>query len=86
MGKLRKICERILFGTSDTKIAFAELCFLLRNLEFNERIKGSHHIFYRDNVEEIINIQEKNGKAKPYQVKQVRTILLRYRLGVSDDR
>ena len=48
---------------------------------FTVRIKGSHHIFFRDDVEEIINLQPDKNKAKPYQVKQVRDIILRNKLG-----
>ena len=59
---------------SDRDITFAELCQLLIRLGFIERIKGSHHIFSHENIEEIINIQPNNGKAKPYQVKQVRIL------------
>ncbi|MBS1259361.1 MAG: hypothetical protein MAG551_02431 [Candidatus Scalindua arabica] len=46
-----------------------------------KKIKGSHHIFTKVGVEEILNIQPKGGKSKPYQVKQVRNIILRYKLG-----
>jgi hypothetical protein len=48
---------------------------------FKERIRGSHYIFTREGVEEILNLQPKVGKAKPYQVKQVRNVILRYKLG-----
>jgi predicted RNA binding protein YcfA (HicA-like mRNA interferase family) len=58
---------------------------LLNALRFAERIKGSHHIFTRRDVEEIINIQPKGNKAKAYQVKQIRNVILKYRLGVSDE-
>jgi hypothetical protein len=54
------------------------LCQLLRNLGFNERIKGSHHIFSKDGIEEILNLQPKQGKAKAYQVKPVRDVILKY--------
>jgi predicted RNA binding protein YcfA (HicA-like mRNA interferase family) len=47
---------------------------------FNERIKGSHHIFYRQDIEEILNLQPKGSQAKAYQVKQVRNLILKYRL------
>jgi predicted RNA binding protein YcfA (HicA-like mRNA interferase family) len=57
------------------------LVALLIKLGFENRIKGSHHIFSKDDVEEIINLQPKSGKAKPYQVKQVRSIILKYKLG-----
>ena len=81
-----KLIERILRGTSDTNIAFDGLCRLLRNLGFRERIRGSHHIFTREEVEEILNLQPREkGKAKPYQVKQVRQIILKYRLGGQED-
>jgi hypothetical protein len=56
----------------------------LNELGFSERIKGSHHIFFRDGVDEIINVQPIGAKAKAYQVKQVRNVILKYRL-VADD-
>lgn len=53
----------------------------MHTLNFQERIKGDHHIFTRDDVLEIVNIQPlNNGKAKAYQVKQIRNIILKYRL------
>ncbi len=80
MGKEEKILLKVLRGTSDTNIAFNDLCYLLRRLNFDERIKGSHHIFTKPGVEEILNLQPKSGQAKAYQVKQVRNIILRYKL------
>ncbi len=80
MGKLQKLLVSVLSGRSDSNIAFADLCSLLTRLGFSTRTKGGHHIFWRDGVAEIINIQEKQGKAKPYQVKQVRELIIRYRL------
>ena len=61
------------------------MCQLLRKLGFKERIRGSHHIFTRDRVEEILNLQPKGAKGKPYQVKQVRNVILKYKLGGLDD-
>lgn len=84
MGKYSKLRERILAGISDTNIDFTALCQLLDRLGFDERIKGSHHIFTKEDVEEIINIQPRGHRAKPYQVKQIRGILVKYRLGESD--
>jgi hypothetical protein len=80
VGKAEKTLERILRGTSDNNINFNDLCGLIQHLEFAERIRGDHHIFTRDDVEEIINLQPRKGKAKAYQVKQVREIILAYRL------
>jgi len=84
MGKYSKLRERILGGGADSNIEFAELCKLLERLDFQERVKGDHHIFSRDGVAEIINLQPKGKKAKPYQVRQVRGILVKYRLGESN--
>ncbi|MBI5750163.1 MAG: type II toxin-antitoxin system HicA family toxin [Nitrospinae bacterium] len=81
MGKHEKLLIQILRGTSDANISFDGLCSLLKYLGFKERIKGSHHIFTKDGVEEICNLQPKGGKSKPYQVKQVRNVILKYKLG-----
>ena len=80
MSKKDKILKKILEGLSDPNIDFHELCQLLIKLGFTERIHGSHHIFSKFNVEEIINIQPKGNKAKAYQVKQIRNLILKYRL------
>jgi hypothetical protein len=77
-----KLLSRILRGTSDANIHFDGLCSLLRGLGFQERIRGSHHIFTKERVDEILNLQSKSaGKAKSYQVKQVRQVILKYGLG-----
>lgn len=84
MSKYRKLLIQILKGSSDNNIIFEDLIILLKRFGFNERIKGDHHIFYKKNVNEIINIQPKKNKAKPYQVKQIRNIILKYNLGDED--
>ncbi len=81
MSKYEKLLVQVLRGASDANIPFDNLCGLLRNLGFSERIRSSHHIFSREGVEEIINLQPIGSKAKAYQVKQVRSIILKYRLG-----
>ena len=65
----------------DGNVPFIGLCQLLTRLGFDERIKGSHHIFTKVGIEEILNLQPKDAKAKPYQVKQVRNLVAKYRLG-----
>lgn len=81
MGVNRKFLDRLLSGLSDKNIEFKDLERLLIDFGFKEKIKGSHHIFVKINVIEIINLQPlKDGKAKSYQVKQVRNILLKYKL------
>ena len=81
MGKYEKLLQRILSGTSDNNIKFSELRQLLKKLRFTERIKGDHYIFTRNDIEEIINIQPKSNKAKGYQVKQIRNLIVKYCLG-----
>ncbi len=85
MSKISKIREKILLGGSDSNIDFNDLQRLLNVLGFAERIKGSHHIFARNDVEEIINIQPIGSKAKPYQVKQVRNLILKYHLEINNE-
>jgi predicted RNA binding protein YcfA (HicA-like mRNA interferase family) len=72
---------QVLRGQSDANIRFDDLRRLLADLGFQERIRGSHHIFVRPGVEHLINLQKEGSKAKPYQVRQVRSVILRYRLG-----
>jgi len=79
MGK--EIIGKVLSGLSDKNIRFEDLRKLLLSLGFDERIKGDHYIFARPDIIEIINIQPlRDGKAKAYQVKQVRNLILKYKL------
>ncbi|MBI5562131.1 MAG: type II toxin-antitoxin system HicA family toxin [Deltaproteobacteria bacterium] len=72
----RKTLEKILGGVSDKNIRFDESRNILLGFKFAERVKGGHHIFNRFDVQEIVNLQPlKDGKAKAYQVKQVRDLL-----------
>ena len=85
MGKLEKLLIKILGASSDSNIAFEEIITLLLRLGFIQRIKGSHHIFVREGVVEILNLQAKNGKAKTYQVKQVREVIAKYHLDIKEN-
>lgn len=64
---------------------FENLCRLLGRFGFDERIRGDHHIFSKPNVAEILNLQPRGRHAKPYQVKQVRGVIVKYRLGDDAD-
>jgi hypothetical protein len=72
-------------GQSDAGIRFADLTGLLFRLGFDGRVRGSHPIFWIEGIEEILNLQPKGGKAKAYQVKQVRHVILKYKLGGGRD-
>ena len=84
MSPRHTLLNRILSGTSDTNIPFDRLRNLLDRLGFDERIRGDHHIFTRNDVEEILNLQPRGSKAKAYQVKQVRNVIVKYKLGGQD--
>ncbi|BAU55276.1 type II toxin-antitoxin system HicA family toxin [Mucilaginibacter gotjawali] len=81
MGKFEKLQLKLLSGNADNNFSFDDLRNILYHFDFIERTTGgSHRIFYKDGIEEIINIQPIGGKAKPYQVKQVRQIILKYKM------
>lgn len=81
MTHFKKTLQNILSGVSDNNIPFDQMRHLLQTLGFNEKIKGDHHIFSKENVEEILKLQPKGGKCKLYQVKQVRRVIHKYALG-----
>ena len=82
MSKYDKLLTKILVGSSDSNISFKELCYLMLRLGFEERIQGSHHVFRKDGIEDKINLQKDGNKAKAYQVKQVRNLIVKYRLNI----
>ncbi len=81
MSRIDKLLLQVLRGTADAGVSFDGLCSLLRSFGFEERVRGSHHIFTRADVVEILNLQAKGAQAKAYQVKQVRQLILKYKLG-----
>ena len=75
-----RLRQRVLSGRSDANIRFDDLRWFLLRLGFVERVRGSHHIFRQDGIRERLNIQRDRSHAKPYQVRQVRQVIVRYRL------
>jgi len=83
MGRDEKLAAKILSGKSDKNFAFNDLCYVLERAGFQLRPgRGSHRIYYKEGVVEIVNLQPRDGKAKPYQVKQVRELLLKYKIDI----
>ena len=82
MSQIEKLLLRVLRGASDANIDFDDLYRLLTQLGFEVRIKGSHHVFSKADVSELVNLQRDGAKAKPYQVRQVRQVIVKYKLGV----
>ena len=81
MSKYDKLLFQIMRGTSDANVPFNDLRQMLTGMGFEERIRGSHHMFRRAGIVEKINLQREGNKAKVYQVRQVRAVILKYKLG-----
>jgi predicted RNA binding protein YcfA (HicA-like mRNA interferase family) len=75
MTKYGKLLAKVLSGRSDSTIDFDDLRKILDRLGFAERIRGGHHVFVRDGVQDMINLQREGHIAKPYQVRQVRDVI-----------
>ena len=81
MSQQNKQLLAVLSGLRDNNIRFTDLCGILESLGFQCRVRGDHHIYYKSGIAEILNIQPLGNKAKAYQVKQVRNIIQKYKLG-----
>ncbi len=84
MSRHERLVRTILLGRSDANIRFSDLRALMRYLGFQERVRGSHHLFDKEGIVEIVNLQSRGGHAKPYHVSQVRRLILKYKLGADD--
>lgn len=82
MSRSSKVLTAILSGRSDASIRFRDLCAMLERLGFDSRVRGSHHVFEHPSVPEMINLQAVAGRAKRYQVRQVRRILIKHSMTV----
>jgi predicted RNA binding protein YcfA (HicA-like mRNA interferase family) len=83
VSRARKAFAKILEGRSDANLDFDDLCFVVERAGFTHRPgKGSHAVYHKEGVAEILNLQPKHGKAKPYQVKQVRELIHRYQIDI----
>ena len=85
MSQRQKFLAQLLSGRHDQNLDFATLCLFLEKLGFEKRVRGSHHLFGKIGVEELINLQPSGNAVKPYQVKQVRAVLAKYRVELALD-
>jgi len=80
----KRLLKRILAGSHDVR--FAEFVALVEAFGFRlSRVSGSHHIFVRDGVRELVNLQNVSGKAKPYQIQQWLKLIERYNLSMENE-
>ncbi len=79
MSQIEKFIEKLLLGKSDNNFRFNDICNLLVHFGFEMRIKGSHHIFRKEGIPKMLNLQKDGDLAKNYQIKQVRMMLIEYK-------
>jgi predicted RNA binding protein YcfA (HicA-like mRNA interferase family) len=80
----QKLLKRILAGSKN--IRFEEMVALVEAFGFRlARVRGSHHIFIHPAVDELVNLQNVKGQAKPYQVRQFLRLVERYNLRLEDE-
>ena len=86
MGKYEKLFELIIQQGQTTNIPFSDLQYLITRLGFTEKsVRGDHFTYKMSGVPDKINLQPNGKDAKPYQVRQVRNIVIQYKLGGTDD-
>lgn len=79
----RKLFEKVLAGSKN--ISFNEMVTLVEAFGFYlSRVNGSHFIFVHPQIPDLLNLQEKAGKAKPYQVRQFLHLVEEYNLKLGD--
>jgi predicted RNA binding protein YcfA (HicA-like mRNA interferase family) len=80
---VHKLLQKALSGSAN--IRFGDLVRLVEAFGFRlSRKTGSHHIFVHPGVDELVNLQEVDGKAKPYQIRQFLRLVERYNLEIGD--
>ncbi len=84
MNRQERLLQTGLWGRSVANIRLLDWRALMAYLVFEERVRASHHLFDREGVVEIVNLQSRGGHVKPFQLKQVRQLILRYSLGRDD--
>ena len=82
--KKQKLLQKLLAGSKNVRFSEAVTCVEAFGFRL-DRIKGNHHIFINPAIPELINLQNVNGKAKPYQIKQFLTIIEKYNLQMEED-
>ena len=83
--KKYKLIKKLLSGSKNVKFTEAVQCAELFGFTLS-RISGSHHIFVHPDIPNLINLQNVNGKAKPYQIKQLLNLIEKYNLQMEENR
>ncbi len=84
--KRARLLGRILTGSTQN-VAFIDMVNLVKGFGFQlVRISGSHHIFSRAGIPDLINIQNVDGRAKPYQIRQFLRLVEKYNLTLEEQK
>ncbi len=82
--KKRKLLEKIIAGSKN--VQFNEMETLIKAFGFTlARVSGSHHIYNRADIPEIINIQNRKGQVPTYQVRQFLSLIEQYNLSLEEE-
>lgn len=82
--KKAKLLKKLLSGSKNIK--FNEAVAVAEAFGFRlSRIEGSHHIYVRAGIPELVNLQNNKGKAVPYQIKQLLQLIERYNLQMESE-
>jgi predicted RNA binding protein YcfA (HicA-like mRNA interferase family) len=80
----KKLLQKILAGSKNIK--FSDMVNLVKGFGFNlSRTDGSHHIFVRPGIPELINLQNLKGQAKPYQIRQFLKLTEKHNLKLKEN-
>ena len=81
--KPSKILKKLLSGSKNVR--FSDMIRLVEAFGFTlSRVNGSHHIFTHPDIDELVNLQDANGQAKPYQVRQFLKLVEQYNLTLDE--
>lgn len=81
--KKRRLLQKLLSGSKNIRFSEAVACAKAFGFQLS-RTTGDHHIYVHPEIPELVNLQAVDGKAKPYQVKQLLQIIERYNLRLED--
>lgn len=82
----RQLLARLLDGSLNN-LAFADMVNLVEGFGFRlRRTSASHHIFVREGIPELINLQDARGQAKPYQIRQFLRLVEKHNLKLEEER
>jgi predicted RNA binding protein YcfA (HicA-like mRNA interferase family) len=82
----RKLLARLAAGAV-RNVGFEDFAGLVRAFGFTlVRTSGSHHIYTRPDIPQLVNLQDVQGQAKPHQIRQFLRLVERHNLTMEEER